>query len=91
MSDARQLHSINMADGHLRSWERAHSNGMFAVVFELLWTTKDDAYSFGAMRTHAVHALGRARGLGNAQIAADVESGCPQPCRCSPWGVQIAP
>ena len=74
-----------MADEPLGSWERIHHNGHVAMVLELLWTKKNDAYSYGAMPAGSVTSMGRAKGLGHAKELADVESGCPQPCRCAPW------
>ena len=74
-----------MTDALLTSWERSHHNGSVARVLELLWTKKNDAYSYGAMQAGTITQMGRAKGLGNAKALADLESGCPQPCRCAPW------
>jgi hypothetical protein len=74
-----------MANEHLGSWERAHRNGARALVFEVLWTKTSDAYAFGVQGVTGVQDLGRAIGFGNAKVAADRESGCPQPCGCGPW------
>ena len=74
-----------MGNDRLGSWERTHCNGARALVFEVLWTKTSGAYAFGVKDSTGVPDLGRALGFDNAKVAADRESGYPQPCRCGPW------
>ena len=74
-----------MGIDRLGSWERAHRNGASAMVFEELWTKTNAAYAFGVKSSAGVQDRGRAIGFDNAKVAADRESGCPQPCGCGPW------
>ena len=48
-----------MTDAPLTSWERSHHNGCVAQVLELLWTKKNDAYSYGAMQAGTFTQMGR--------------------------------
>ena len=65
------------------SWRRIHKNGTVAEVRR----QGEETFSFGVHRgAEAAVMTGDFRGsLGEAQRAADRDSGCHQICGCPPW------
>jgi len=65
------------------SWRRIHKNGTVAEVRR----QSEETFSFGVHReAEAAVMTGDFRGsLGEAQRAADRDSGCRQMCGCPPW------